>query len=89
MFDVYRARIFYQILDMRDGDTDVANIAGTSVSVYDPDTSILGLPVYRVGDEFTEYPKYVKSRIRSMVRQLNVLIMPFLNQQMSGLKVRI
>ncbi|WP_151815071.1 host specificity factor TipJ family phage tail protein [Acinetobacter soli] len=53
-------RGFYQILDMRDGDTDVANIAGTSVSVYDPDTSILGLPVYRVGDEFTEYPKYVK-----------------------------
>lgn len=53
-------RGYYQILDMRDGDTDVANIAGTSVSVYDPDTSILGAPVYRVGDEFTEYPKYVK-----------------------------
>lgn len=53
-------RGYYQILDMRDGDTDVANIAGTSVSVYDPETSILGTPVYRVGDEFTEYPKYVK-----------------------------
>lgn len=53
-------RGYYQILDMRDGDTDVANIAGTSVSVYDPETSILGAPVYRVGDEFTEYPKYVK-----------------------------
>ncbi|PPB87741.1 host specificity factor TipJ family phage tail protein [Acinetobacter soli] len=53
-------RGYYQILDMRDGETDVANIAGTSVSVYDPETSILGTPVYRVGDEFTEYPKYVK-----------------------------
>lgn len=53
-------RGYYQILDMRDGDTDVANIAGTSVSVYDPETSILGIPVYRVGDEFTKYPKYVK-----------------------------
>lgn len=53
-------RGYYQILDMRDGETDVANIAGTSVSVYDPFTSIIGEPIYRVGDEFTEFPKYVK-----------------------------
>lgn len=53
-------RGYYQILDMRDGETDVANIAGTSVSVYDPFTSIVGEPIYRVGDEFTEFPKYVK-----------------------------
>ncbi|OTL80451.1 hypothetical protein B9X62_18205 [Acinetobacter pittii] len=52
-------RGFYQILDMRDGDTDVANIAGTSVSVYDPFTSIVGVPVFRVGEEFTQLPKYV------------------------------
>lgn len=53
-------RGYYQILDMRDGETDVANIAGTSVSVYDPFTSIVGEPIYRVGDQFTEFPKYVK-----------------------------
>lgn len=53
-------RGYYQILDMRDGDTDVANIAGTSVSVYDPFTSIVGTPIYQVGDTFTELPKYVR-----------------------------
>ncbi|HCR9934714.1 TPA: hypothetical protein OPV46_004005, partial [Acinetobacter baumannii] len=52
-------RGYYQILDMRDGDTDVANIAGTSVSVYDPFTSIVGIPIYRVGEEFNHLPKYV------------------------------
>lgn len=52
-------RGFYQILDMRDGDTDVANIAGTSVSVYDPFTSIVGTPMFRVGEEFSQLPKYV------------------------------
>ncbi|HAV5345601.1 TPA: hypothetical protein JI077_05090 [Acinetobacter baumannii] len=53
-------RGYFQILDMRDGDTDVANIAGTSVSVYDPFTSIVGTPIYQVGDTFTELPKYVR-----------------------------
>ncbi|WP_228273810.1 host specificity factor TipJ family phage tail protein [Acinetobacter nosocomialis] len=46
---------------MRDGDTDVANIAGTSVSVYDPFTSIVGTPIYQVGEAFTELPKFVKT----------------------------
>ncbi|MDC5072937.1 host specificity factor TipJ family phage tail protein [Acinetobacter baumannii] len=54
-------RGYYQILDMRDGDTDVANIAGTSVSVYDPFTSIIGTPIYQVGDSFTELPKFVRN----------------------------
>ncbi|MDS7929220.1 host specificity factor TipJ family phage tail protein [Acinetobacter sp. V102_4] len=54
------SRGYFQILDMRDGDTDVANIAGTSVSVYDPFTSIIGSPIYQVGDSFTELPKYVR-----------------------------
>lgn len=54
-------RGYYQILDMRDGDTDVANIAGTSVSVYDPFTSIIGTPIYQVGDGFTELPKFVRN----------------------------
>ncbi|NUG50172.1 host specificity factor TipJ family phage tail protein [Acinetobacter lactucae] len=54
-------RGYYQILDMRDGDTDVANIAGTSVSVYDPFTSIIGTPMYQVGDSFTELPKFVRN----------------------------
>ncbi|KMV09173.1 putative bacteriophage protein (plasmid) [Acinetobacter baumannii] len=46
---------------MRDGDTDVANIAGTSVSVYDPFTSIVGTPIYQVGEAFTELPKFVRT----------------------------
>lgn len=54
-------RGFFQILDLRDGDTDVANIAGTSVSVYDPFTSIVGAPIYQVGESFTELPKFVRT----------------------------
>lgn len=54
-------RGYYQILDMRDGDTDVANIAGTSVSVYDPFTSIIGAPIYQVGEAFTDLPKFVRN----------------------------
>ncbi|WP_110981815.1 host specificity factor TipJ family phage tail protein [Acinetobacter baumannii] len=54
-------RGYYQILDMRDGDTDVANIAGTSVSVYDPFASIVGTPIYQVGEAFTELPKFVRN----------------------------
>ncbi|MEO4185253.1 host specificity factor TipJ family phage tail protein [Acinetobacter pittii] len=54
-------RGYFQILDMRDGDTDVANIAGTSVSVYDPFTSIIGSPIYQVGEAFTELPKFVRN----------------------------
>ncbi|EXR27390.1 host specificity factor TipJ family phage tail protein [Acinetobacter baumannii] len=54
-------RGYFQILDMRDGDTDVANIAGTSVSVYDPFTSIIGSPIYQVGEAFTELPKFVRT----------------------------
>ncbi|WP_289346122.1 host specificity factor TipJ family phage tail protein [Acinetobacter baumannii] len=54
-------RGYFQILDMRDGDTDVANIAGTSVSVYDPFTPIIGTPIYQVGESFTELPKFVRT----------------------------
>ncbi|YCO58100.1 hypothetical protein ACL9Z5_001381 [Acinetobacter calcoaceticus] len=54
-------RGYCQILDMRDGDTDVANIAGTSVSAYDPFTSIIGTPIYQVGEPFTELPKFVRN----------------------------
>ncbi|MGT2584320.1 host specificity factor TipJ family phage tail protein [Acinetobacter baumannii] len=54
-------RGYFQILDMRDGDTDVANIAGTSVSVYNPFTSIVGTPIYQVGESFTELPKFVRT----------------------------
>lgn len=54
-------RGYCQILDMLDGDTDVANIAGTSVSAYDPFTSIIGTPIYQVGEPFTELPKFVRN----------------------------
>ena len=54
-------RGYYQILDMRDGETDVANIPGTSVSVYNPNVQIVGQnqAFYQVGDTFTELPKHV------------------------------
>lgn len=58
---MFIGRGYFQILDMRDGDTDVANIAGTSVSVYDPYTSIVGTPIYQVGEAFTELPKFVRT----------------------------
>lgn len=53
-------RGYYQILDMRDGDTDSANIPGASVSVYDPFTRIDGQSIYQVGEKFDYLPKYVK-----------------------------
>lgn len=50
-------RGYYQILDCRDGDTDVTGINGVSVSIYDPDASIVGSDtIYKVGDSFTELP---------------------------------
>ncbi len=58
-------RGYYQILDMRDGETDVANIPGTSVSVYNPNVQIVGAnqAFYQVGDTFTELPVEVKKSV--------------------------
>lgn len=53
-------RGYYRIHDMCDGDTDVANISGTSVSVYDPGESITGIAQYQVGDIFNYAPRYVR-----------------------------
>ncbi|USA54570.1 host specificity factor TipJ family phage tail protein [Acinetobacter sp. C32I] len=50
-------RGYYQIHDCRDGDTDVNGIDGVSVSIYDPDTSIIGSDtIYKVGQSFTTLP---------------------------------
>lgn len=50
-------RGYYQILDCRDGDTDVTGIDGVSVSIYDPDVSIIGSETtYKVGESFTQLP---------------------------------
>ncbi len=50
-------RGYYQILDCRDGDTDVTGINGVSVSIYDPGSSIVGADtIYKVGDSFTQLP---------------------------------
>lgn len=58
-------RGYYQILDMRDGETDVANIPGTSVSVYNPNVQIVGAnqAFYQVGETFTELPIEVKKSV--------------------------
>lgn len=53
-------RGYYRIHDMCDGDTDVANISGTSVSVYDPGGSITGTAQYQVGDVLNYAPRYVR-----------------------------
>ncbi|MCH7381186.1 host specificity factor TipJ family phage tail protein [Acinetobacter higginsii] len=50
-------RGYYQIHDCRDGDTDVTGIDGVSVSIYDPDVSIIGAETtYKVGESFTALP---------------------------------
>ncbi|HEO1832499.1 TPA: hypothetical protein VAM22_003828, partial [Acinetobacter baumannii] len=49
-------RGYYQIEDCRDGTTEVSGIDGVSVSIYDPFTSIVGTPIYQVGESFTELP---------------------------------
>lgn len=49
-------RGYYDIHDCREDSTDVHDIAGYKVSVYDPHTSILGDPIYQVGDRFDYYP---------------------------------
>lgn len=49
-------RGYYQIHDCREDTTDVHDIPGYKVSVYDPHTSILGKAIYQVGDKFDYYP---------------------------------
>lgn len=51
-------RGYYQIHDYREGQTHVNDIPGTSISIYDPDTSIIGTPIYKVGETFTEAPLF-------------------------------
>lgn len=46
----------YQIHDCRDDLTLVQDINGASVSIYDPDVSILGTPKFKIGEDFTEPP---------------------------------
>lgn len=49
-------RGYYQIHDCRDDLTLVQDINGASVSVYDPDISIIGVPKFKIGEDFTEPP---------------------------------
>lgn len=53
-------RGYHQIHDCRESETDVEGISGTSVSIYDPFTSITGEPIYKTGRTFSELPKSVK-----------------------------
>lgn len=52
-------RGYYQIGDCREDQTSVTDIADSSVSVYDPNTSITGAAIYQVGSAFTQPPLYV------------------------------
>ncbi|MEG2445397.1 MAG: host specificity factor TipJ family phage tail protein [Acinetobacter sp.] len=50
-------RGYYQIHDVRDADTAAEGISGISVSIYDPDKSIIGTDtIYKIGQTFTELP---------------------------------
>lgn len=49
-------RGYYQIHDAREDTTDVLDIPDSAVSVYDPDTSINGIPIFKIGQTFTEPP---------------------------------
>ncbi|WP_353174188.1 host specificity factor TipJ family phage tail protein [Acinetobacter rudis] len=53
-------RGYYQIRDMKDGDTDVGNINGMAVSVYNPSASLIGPADWRIGNEFTHLPLEVQ-----------------------------
>ncbi|MDQ9022677.1 host specificity factor TipJ family phage tail protein [Acinetobacter sichuanensis] len=49
-------RGYYQIHNMKDAETEVSDIPGTSISVYDPFTDITGTPIYKNGRTFTDTP---------------------------------
>ncbi|AOA58240.1 host specificity factor TipJ family phage tail protein [Acinetobacter larvae] len=49
-------RGYYDIHDCREDSTDVHDIQGYKVSVYDPFTSIMGDAIYQVGEKFDYYP---------------------------------
>ena len=51
-------RGYHEIHDCREDQTDVNDITGTSVSVYDPHTAINAAPIYRVGESFLDKPVY-------------------------------
>lgn len=46
----------YDIHDCREDATDVHDISDYKVSVYGPNTSIMGDPIYQVGEKFDYYP---------------------------------
>lgn len=50
---------YYLINDVKDASTDIEDIVGTSISIYDPNVSIIGNPIYRSGREFTDLPLQV------------------------------
>lgn len=54
-------RGYYQVHDCRDGETDVTNIDGCDVSVFNPGQDLIsGSTAYKSGNSFTEYPLYTK-----------------------------
>lgn len=52
-------RGYYQINNVRDALTDIEDINGSSISIYDPGTSIIGSTIYRAGREFLDLPLQV------------------------------
>lgn len=47
---------YYQINDVKDGSTPIEDIPGTSISIYNPGTSIIGAPIYQTGRSFYDLP---------------------------------
>lgn len=56
-------RGYVQVHDIKDDQTNVNDISDMAVSVYDPHTSIIGAPIYQIGEAFTEAPYFsIKSK---------------------------
>ncbi|WP_312056803.1 host specificity factor TipJ family phage tail protein [Acinetobacter courvalinii] len=53
-------RGYYQIQDVKDGDTTLSTIAGSACSIYEPNTSIIGTPQVKIGETFTGNPLVAK-----------------------------
>lgn len=49
-------RGYYQVNDMKDATTNISSIAGSSVSVYNPSTSLIGSPSFKIGRTFSDLP---------------------------------
>lgn len=49
-------RGYYQVHDAKDDTTSILDIEGAAASFYNPNTSLVGTPFFKIGDTFTDPP---------------------------------